>query len=450
MSERLMRFFRYFIILYGTGFILIGMLWDWINDSAPDMGLYQWVLLFSGMAIVIVGLVVGRRFLFPIFSVMTSYLIFEVVVTFISVYIVTISVGTAVYMFEESGKTMRFDPIRGFRLLTVPSRFARKTNGVIEFVGEMRGNNQGFADRDDFLAKRDTTGIKRLAVFGDSFTTAQFNKINWPDAVEVINRSHTPIQLLNFSIDGGGIANWWSILTHLVDQENYEIDGIIFAVTGGEFTSNWNNLRRGFFIADHQDTDLWMMGSVPSGDPEQFPKTRAEAYQYLQPRPNSYIVPTETFDRFIQGDYMPPSKKKLRPFFAENLIGYIKRVRHASRYVQTQKPSSDEVRLPDLIEPTTMPLIEDFKKYIDSHKVPVMVVHIPSRQSLLKQDYDIPEAVLYFGHLLGADFINGAEAFRHLSDNQIRDMFFPFDGHWNQNGSDRFAAYIAKKIAQWP
>jgi len=164
----------------------------------------------------------------------------------------------------------------------------------------------------------------------------------------------------------------------------------------------------------------------------------------------TYIVPTETFDHFIQGDYMPPSKKNLRPFFAEKLIEYIKRASRASTDAQTQKPSSDEASLSGLIESGAVPLIEDIKRYINSHKIPVMIVHIPSRYSLLKEDFDIPESVLYFGRLLDADFINGAEAFRHLSDSQIRDMYFPFDGHWNQNGSDRFAAYIAKKLAQRP
>jgi len=176
MSEKLMRFFRFSIILYGAGGIITAFLWDLRDDSAPGMGLYQWVLLYSSIALTMVGLLVGRRVLFPIFSVMTSYLIIEVVVTFISVSIGIVSTGTSVFIFEESGKPLRFDPVRGYRLSTVPSRFARKTNGVIEFVGELRGNNQGFADRDDFSPERDATGIKRLAVFGDSFTAAQFIK----------------------------------------------------------------------------------------------------------------------------------------------------------------------------------------------------------------------------------------------------------------------------------
>ena len=41
----------------------------------------------------------------------------------------------------------------------------------------------------------------------------------WPDAVEDRFRTmKQPVQLLNFAIDGGGLANWWSTLIRLVKQ----------------------------------------------------------------------------------------------------------------------------------------------------------------------------------------------------------------------------------------
>ena len=46
-------------------------------------------------------------------------------------------------------KTLEFDPIRGFRLQKKTSRMLRITKGKIEFVGNERGNNKYFQDRDN-------------------------------------------------------------------------------------------------------------------------------------------------------------------------------------------------------------------------------------------------------------------------------------------------------------
>src|SRR3972149_4582880 len=115
------------------------------------------------------------------------------------------------YLYENLQETMHFDSIRGYRLERTPSRTARITNGIIEYIGQLQGNNMGFPDREDFTAKRLNLKGRRFAVFGDSFT-------------------ERPLELLNFSIDGGGLANWWSVLTRIVKAEGYEIDGVVFVV----------------------------------------------------------------------------------------------------------------------------------------------------------------------------------------------------------------------------
>ena len=78
----------------------------------------------------------------------------------------------AVWYWEHTGdgSTMEFDPIRGYRLTRNPRRMVcMGTNGEIEAVATVRGNNAGFSDRDDFNPKRLEPQRKRLAVFGDSF-----------------------------------------------------------------------------------------------------------------------------------------------------------------------------------------------------------------------------------------------------------------------------------------
>ena len=85
----------------------------------------------------------------------------------------------------EQGASRRYDPVRGCLLAQHPSRTAIvASNGLIETEGIVKGNNRGFPDRDDFQLERGKAETRRYAVFGDSMTSAQFLKRNWPDMAE--------------------------------------------------------------------------------------------------------------------------------------------------------------------------------------------------------------------------------------------------------------------------
>jgi len=110
----------------------------------------------------------------------------------------------------NQNKSIRFDPVRGFKLLKQPLRVFRITKGDIEYYGNIRGNNQYFQDRDDWYPKKPNKDISRWAVFGDSFTAGHYLEMNWPDRVEDTTQN---LMLMNFTVDGGGLANWYNIIT---------------------------------------------------------------------------------------------------------------------------------------------------------------------------------------------------------------------------------------------
>jgi hypothetical protein len=369
---------------------------------------------------------------------LATYAVFETVVTVLYLKD-AIEPPSSVWLFEDSGRTVRFDPVLGYRLLPVPSRIARITKGKVEYVGTLKGNNQGFPDRDDFAPQR-AAGEPgpRFAVFGDSYTAAQFLEVNWPDRVEELTRDmRAPPRLLNFAIDGGGLANWWSVLSGVIEKEGYEIDGVIFAVIPG-------NLWRGFTVADHENQSQPMFGRVGTWDPSSFPKTLDEARQYLHPETqNAWIVTTEEFDRGIKLEWRPRSDKPARPYFASKVYQALRR-----GLARAPKPPSPP-RAFDSFDPYQERMIEEMECVLHSMGIPVWVVHVPSREELLQAKNDAPPPVdtRLFAHLVGGGkVIDGKKAFEGLSADEIRALWFPYDAHWAQGGSDRFAEFMAEEI----
>ena len=74
------------------------------------------------------------------------------------------------------------------------------------------------------------------------------------------------VELLNFAVAGGGLANWWSILTRLIAAQSYQLDGVIFCVYPGD-------LRRTFTLWEHRDSAHPWFGRTPGWDPATFPAT---------------------------------------------------------------------------------------------------------------------------------------------------------------------------------
>src|SRR5580700_3406368 len=82
------------------------------------------------------------------------------------------------YWIFSNDKTVKFDPVAGFRMTADVTMEARITKGEIEYVGAWRGNNQGFQSRNFTPGRQDQR--RRFAVFGDSFTHGEMLARNWP------------------------------------------------------------------------------------------------------------------------------------------------------------------------------------------------------------------------------------------------------------------------------
>ncbi len=340
------------------------------------------------------------------------------------------------WVFEESGKTVQFDPIIGLRYTTIPSRSARITNGQAEYVATFRGNTQGFPDQDDFVPERREAAI-RLAVLGDSFTAGEHLPVNWPERVEMLARVDAyPLELLNFSVSGGGLANWWSIVTRHVALQAYELDGLVFAVFEGD-------LRRSFSFSDHRGYRRHVFARSPSWNPSDWPKTLEEARNLLQEL-EGFIVDAQTFERAIHGQWNPYLPRPWRLYATLRLQELLQ------RYTGDAVPARMPPRLPSELpfQKGQLDLIGDIKRFLDERDLPVLIVTIPSREALLAQA-PVPADSAEFARLLGGTLVDGTAAFAGMTEAAVRGHWLPQDGHWAEAGSDRFAAWFYRYLIDW-
>jgi hypothetical protein len=387
-------------------------------------------------------LIVGRKLVLSLAAAMLAYAVAEGIMT--ALYLRGDLEPASIWILEETGEgsTIQFDPILGYRLTQSPTRMACiATNGVVESVGFVRGNNRGFPDRDDFAPQRSDAAVKRFAVFGDSFTAAQFLEVNWPDRCEDLARAAgRPVQLLNFSIDGGGHTNWWRTLQEHVASSDYELDGVIFAVYG-------NDLRRPFVIWDDQvqqraedGTRTIAFGTVWN---HALPRTLEEAIPFFHGLPRWQIHPTGVLDQMLGGE-LRPSDNRSGTYIARQLYRSI-----FDRAAPPRQYTFEDVAAYHYQDPARVDMWTDIRNCLKSRGWPALVVDVPAIDLILRNSGHSVEAQA-FALFLRGKFVDGAGAYQGLGQDEIRACWLPYDGHWGQSGSDRFAAFMVDVLAEWP
>jgi len=343
--------------------------------------------------------------------------------------------GSSMWLFDESGKTVHFDPIRGCRLTEQPSRWGRITEGTFEYVASLKGNSQGFPTRTDFGPARPDSSTRRIAVFGDSFSAGDFLDTNWPDRTQALAEAGgDKLQVLNFSLEGIGLANWWSILTRLVAAQNYDLDGIVFVVSP-------NDLERKFSVQEHRGYRSHMWRTCENWDPQTYPSTFDQSQGCPVSVSHAYVVSDREFEQALNRRW-PASvpRSELRPVLGKQIFNYLDWWSESVQTALWKAPPFD---------PEQERLIEDIHQFVSSRKVPVLVVFLPIWEQLVKSTWEKDPnrtETMAFAREIGASFVDGSGAFANLPPAEVRKCFFAHDGHWNQAGSDRFARFMLDLI----
>jgi len=384
------------------------------------------------LAIVAAKRKAGRRKSYRIFAagfgVLCGYLMAELAVT---AYHGFSWAGSSMWLFDESGKTVHFDPIRGCMLTEQPSRWGRITEGTFEYVASLKGNSQGFPTRTDFGPARPDGSTRRIAVLGDSFSAGDFLEMNWPDRAQALAEAGgEKLQMLNFSLEGIGLANWWSILTRLVAAQNYELDGIVFVVSP-------NDLERKFSVQEHRGYRSHMWRTCENWDPQTYPTTFDQTTSCPVSVEHAYVVSDSEFEQALNKKW-PASvpRSELRPVLGKQIFNLLDWWSESVQAALWKAPPFD---------PEQDRLIEDIRRFVSSRKVPVLVVFLPTWEQLVKSTWKKDPnrtETMAFAKEIGASFVDGSEAFASMQPGEVRKCFFAHDGHWNQAGSDRFAEFM--------
>lgn len=353
----------------------------------------------------------------------------------------------AYFLVEDRGQPpiYRFDPIAGYRLGPFPTRqLCFTSTGTLQSSGVLRGNNRGYPDEDDFSPRRARTDQRRFAVFGDSFTAAQFLEVNWPRrGEELLAATGQDVELLNFAVDGGGFLNWWSILTREVWPEDYELDGVILAVAVDDLT------RRFFVRADERlfSGRYLRMGRVWSLAPEDWPQTVAAARDHFLPAGEPVVSPAH-FAAYLAGKRDLRRSRAWQPYLASTVRSYY--------YFLTQFRPPPTPPTPLAWDQAFVARAEELAREFRARQLPVLVLNLwtPAweagmpREPATTGDYPAPLTAL--AALLDADYLDGSEAFAGLSSAELATLNLEGDRHWNQAGSDRFAQWLAERLGSWP
>ncbi len=203
---------------------------------------------------------------------------------------------------------------------------------------------------------------------------------------------------------------------------------MIFAVFAGD-------LRRKFTVSDHRGTQP-LFGRVSSWAPESYPSTLEEARKIMTPQPGQILSP-EDFELSLQGRWPKGISRRFRPF----LLTLAWRSLRGSKTASVEEIASDQ-------EPARQRLITEIARILANRRIPSLVVHIPDRSTLLNPQGSPgwpKEDAIEFARAIGATFVDGERLFSGLQPREIRARFLPYDGHWNESGSNRFANFILQE-----
>ncbi len=347
------------------------------------------------------------NFLLVLLSIIITYLVAEVVYSWLYVNKVIKPVETL--WFHEAtdpGGNIKYDSVTGYRISSIPSRYGViLSDGTTESIGVLKGNNWGFPDKRDFEPRKSNPQIKRIAVFGDSYTASQFTVQSWPEIAEVkLNElSDDSVIFMNFSVDGGGLANWHSIIRNIILAEGFEIDAVIFAVMGDDLDRKFMWKDDGLQNSSERKLAFNYFASWQQPRAGEFEDITDVMYM-----PNYLILDSAEVDAIEKGTWTYELQRELKPYLIEKLKRTLGQIDFKKMFSHRQRGGSTT-----FFEPEQSALITDMSEILSQMHVPVLTLSL----------YTDDERCRAFAAMMHATFISDA-GFRQSIETYEEDSIF--------------------------
>ena len=328
---------------------------------------------------------------------------------------------------------VKFDPVVGYKLSSKPMRMgAYTTNGGVHTYGHSQGNNYGFPDRNDFQPQRKDKGTIRVAVFGDSYTAAQYVPTAWPETTEkILNDRGHQIELMNWALDGSGLGNWWAIVKRVLEKEDFDIDALVFMVWSSDLDRSFMWWDDEIYLEKNHPKDVVAVGYSQDWQVEKFPKTRQE----LQPSflDRFHLLSPQQMDQLLAGDLVLPTGRTWSPYLWK--LFWTQFFPPAEAKHQPAPPP-----LGGFSSAKKRALIEEIRLYAEAKGIPIFVVN----------QADLMGEGATFAELLKAPITDCNLAFSEVTPAKVsKDYFIPLDGHFMPEGMDHWARFMADTIEIW-
>jgi hypothetical protein len=345
-----------------------------------------------------------------------------------------------------------FERVAGYRRTPGPTRFLRIVHDEVVYDRVFTPNNAGYISARDYAHDKplETT---RLVVFGDSFTSAEFNAMPWPDTVHTALQGKTerPTELYSFAVNGGGLGSWHSIFFEDI-LPHYQFDALVIATYG-------DDLARGYSYL-HYDGVTPYAGYFPTraaSDEDFFAN-----YLPRMARHGAIVASAAQIDEMIASLHAAWRWPGLKIRSVPLLVAQWDRIRTgkvtAPAAVAVEVPAAPEHNAIDIaaIEARygseAFGRLGDILTYCKEHGIPVVLASVPGRdgaravaQSRGQLETPHQQETRVIAEHFGALYMDGYAPFADVPPEDIDGRYWlKYDGHWNQAGSDRFAAAMTE------
>ena len=353
----------------------------------------------------------------------------------------------------------KFDPVSGYRWKPGISRTVKVANGNLVFDNRFQANAQGYISPTDYFPQKLDTTKTRFLVFGDSFTAAYYLKKTWTEEANDRFFQHSQEkgpELYNFGLNGGGITGWNKIFFNEIVPK-YDFDGIVIAVFA-------NDLSRDQFILHAEDRKIYF------GWRKEQPKDGTAFRNELQRDLDSLnlILADSKLDSLINScefsSYYKKGDKKVFPFFqllnrtSNWLAKQLAMSRHKKNIGGLYATYIDPVNLVTTESlkgkygPEKQHLLEEMIQYAKTYGKEVIFAAIPEVYGIgLNKKGKITavqQELAWLAQNYQAKYFDGYAGYADMDAEEVSAHFLPYDGHWNQKGSDKFAVEFERFFLQ--